>query len=145
MTTSAYGGGPPFGQIHRLTPRVSTHNRSAPSAAGCSGSAGTAPSTNAAGGATPAGDVDRRAPDAATLAVESEGTDWAPRVIATLPSDQAEAVMLRIVAGLDVATTAQILGKRPGAVGIATMRGLRRLTTHPQVCGRTAREPAGQV
>jgi RNA polymerase sigma-70 factor (ECF subfamily) len=95
--------------------------------------------------ATPAEDVDRTAPDAATLAIEGEGTDWALRIIATLPADQAEAVMLRIVAGLDVATTAQILGKRPGAVRIATMRGLRRLATHPQVHRRTAREPAGEV
>ena len=95
--------------------------------------------------ATPVEDVERTAPDAATLAIEGEGTGWALRVIATLPADQAEAVMLRIVAGLDVATTAQILGKRPGAVRIATMRGLRRLATHPQVNPRTTREPAGEV
>ncbi|GIE96952.1 RNA polymerase sigma factor [Paractinoplanes rishiriensis] len=73
------------------------------------------------------------APDAATGALEGEGTTWALTVIATLPPDQAEAVMLRVVAGLDVATTAHILGKRPGAVRIATMRGLRRLAKHPQV------------
>ncbi|WP_030439406.1 RNA polymerase sigma factor [Actinoplanes subtropicus] len=95
--------------------------------------------------ATPAEDADRTSPDAATVAIEGEGTDWALQVIATLPSDQAEAVMLRIVAGLDVATTAQILGKRPGAVRVATMHGLRRLATHPQVCDRTAREAAAEV
>jgi RNA polymerase sigma-70 factor (ECF subfamily) len=67
------------------------------------------------------------APDAATVAAEGEGTAWAVTLIAKLPSDQAEAVMLRVVAGLDVAATAQVLGKRPGAVRIATMRGLRRL------------------
>ncbi|GIM96417.1 RNA polymerase sigma factor [Paractinoplanes toevensis] len=66
-------------------------------------------------------------PDAATLALEDEGTAWAVGLIATLPPDQAEAVMLRVVAGLDVAATARVLGKRPGAVRIATMRGLRRL------------------
>ncbi len=41
--------------------------------------------------------------------------------------------MLRVVAGLDVATTARVLGKRAGAVRIATMRGLRRLAADPRV------------
>ena len=85
------------------------------------------------------------AADAATTALEDEGTAWALRIIATLPTDQAEAVMLRIVAGLDVATTAHILGKRPGAVRIATMRGLRRLATHPQVQARTTPTLAREV
>jgi RNA polymerase sigma-70 factor (ECF subfamily) len=65
--------------------------------------------------------------------MESSGTAWALRVIATLPSDQAEAVTLRVVVGLDVATTAQVIGKRPGSVRVATMRGLRRLAAHPEV------------
>jgi RNA polymerase sigma-70 factor, ECF subfamily len=73
------------------------------------------------------------APDAATEAMESSGTAWALRLIATLPPDQAEAVTLRVVAGLDVATTAQVVGKRPGSVRVATMRGLRRLAAHPDV------------
>jgi RNA polymerase sigma-70 factor, ECF subfamily len=73
------------------------------------------------------------APDAAADAMESIGTSWALRIIATLPPDQAEAVTLRVVAGLDVATTAQVLGKRPGSVRVATMRGLRRLAAHPEV------------
>jgi RNA polymerase sigma-70 factor (ECF subfamily) len=76
-----------------------------------------------------------RAPaaDAATEAMESSGTAWALRLIATLPPDQAEAVTLRVVVGLDVATTAQVVGKRPGSVRVATMRGLRRLAAHPEV------------
>jgi RNA polymerase sigma-70 factor (ECF subfamily) len=73
------------------------------------------------------------APDAAADAMERSGTAWALRLIATLPPDQAEAVTLRVVAGLDVATTAQVLGKRPGSVRVATMRGLRRLAAHPEV------------
>ncbi|WP_433377678.1 RNA polymerase sigma factor [Actinoplanes sp. CA-142083] len=93
----------------------------------------------------PAIAVDGVAPDAATVALEEVSTEWALGLIASLPADQAEAVMLRIVAGLDVATTAQILGKRPGAIRVATMRGLRRLATHPQVNARTARAPAGEV
>jgi RNA polymerase sigma-70 factor (ECF subfamily) len=79
-------------------------------------------------------------PDAATQAIEHSRTDWALRLIAALPPDQAEAVMLRVVAGLDVATTARILGKRPGAVRIATMRGLRRLAANPQITQLLARE-----
>ncbi|GAB1646088.1 RNA polymerase sigma factor [Krasilnikovia sp. MM14-A1259] len=77
--------------------------------------------------------------DAAAEAAEGSDTAWALSRIAALPTDQAEAVMLRVVAGLDVATTAQVLGKRPGAVRIATMRGLRRLAADPQV---QARNPA---
>jgi RNA polymerase sigma-70 factor, ECF subfamily len=53
------------------------------------------------------------------------------------------------VAGLDVATTARVLGKRAGAVRIATMRGLRRLAADPQVRDRVAesshREAAEEV
>jgi len=75
----------------------------------------------------------RWARDAAAEALERSGTDWALGLIATLPRDQAEAVMLRVVAGLDVATTARGLGKRPGAVRVAAMRGLRRLAAHPEV------------
>ncbi|GAB1690523.1 RNA polymerase sigma factor [Krasilnikovia sp. M28-CT-15] len=77
--------------------------------------------------------------DAAAEAFEGSDTTWALSRIAALPADQAEAVMLRVVAGLDVATTAQVLGKRPGAVRVATMRGLRRLAADPQV---QARNPA---
>jgi RNA polymerase sigma-70 factor (ECF subfamily) len=44
-----------------------------------------------------------------------------------LPIDQAEAVMLRAVLGLDVAAAAKVLSKRPGAVRMAAHRGLRRL------------------
>ncbi|MFB9449250.1 RNA polymerase sigma factor [Dactylosporangium vinaceum] len=69
--------------------------------------------------------------------IERFGTEWALGLINTLPPDQAEAVMLRVVAGLDVAGTAKVLGKRPGAVRVAAMRGLRRLAAHPQV--RSAR------
>jgi RNA polymerase sigma-70 factor (ECF subfamily) len=72
-------------------------------------------------------------PDAAAEAIERSDTDWALRLIASLPPDQAEAVMLRVVAGLDVAQTAQVLGKRPGAVRVAAMRGLRRLARDVEV------------
>ncbi|MEU4624657.1 RNA polymerase sigma factor [Actinoplanes sp. NPDC023801] len=85
-----------------------------------------------------AGTIEARghAPDAALQTEERFSTSWALDVIAGLPRDQAEAVMLRVVIGLDVATTAEVLGKRPGAVRIATMRGLRRLAIHPDVRAR---------
>jgi len=40
-------------------------------------------------------------------------------LIATLPRNQAEAVMLRAVISLDANAAAQVLGKRPGAVRTA--------------------------
>lgn len=59
--------------------------------------------------------------------LESMTTDDAIRLIAALPRDQAEAVMLRAVMGLDAATAAKVLGKRAGAVRTAAYRGLRNL------------------
>ncbi len=49
------------------------------------------------------------------------------RMIASLPRDQAEAVVLRTVLGFDAPTAARILGKRPGAVRAAAHRGLKQL------------------
>ena len=65
--------------------------------------------------------------DTAAAAIERISTDEALHLVATLPKEQAEAVLLRVMAGLDVAQTAQVLGKRSGAVRVATMRGLRKL------------------
>lgn len=48
-------------------------------------------------------------------------------LIASLPRDQAEAIMLRTVLGFDAPTAARILGKRPGAVRAAAHRGLKQL------------------
>jgi RNA polymerase sigma-70 factor (ECF subfamily) len=75
--------------------------------------------------------VEARGTDSEVL--ERSETAWALALVATLPRDQAEAVMLRVVAGLDVAGAAHVLGKRPGAVRVATMRGLRKLAAMPQV------------
>jgi RNA polymerase sigma-70 factor (ECF subfamily) len=58
---------------------------------------------------------------------EAITTEAALTVIRSLPQDQAEAVMLRSVMGLDAKTAGQVLGKRPGAVRSATSRGLRTL------------------
>jgi RNA polymerase sigma-70 factor (ECF subfamily) len=48
-------------------------------------------------------------------------------LIATLPPDQAEAVLLRAVVGLDAKAAGRVLGKRPGAVRTAAYRGLKTL------------------
>jgi RNA polymerase sigma-70 factor (ECF subfamily) len=65
--------------------------------------------------------------DTAGEALQSVSTDAAIAMIAGLPRDQAEAVMLRVVMGLDATTAAKVLGKRSGAVRTAAYRGLRRL------------------
>lgn len=65
--------------------------------------------------------------DTAESAAEKLSTEAALGLIATLPRDQAEAVLLRAVVGLDAATAGQVLGKRAGAVRVAAHRGLRTL------------------
>ncbi|MET9849914.1 RNA polymerase sigma factor [Streptomyces ossamyceticus] len=60
-------------------------------------------------------------------ALESLSTGHALALVARLPRDQAEAVLLRVVVGLDGPAAARVLGKRPGAVRTATHRGLKRL------------------
>jgi RNA polymerase sigma-70 factor (ECF subfamily) len=65
--------------------------------------------------------------DTSRLADEALRTRAALQLIATLPPDQAEAVLLRAVMGLTADTAAQVLGKRAGAVRTAAHRGLKRL------------------
>ncbi|MFE3409214.1 RNA polymerase sigma factor [Streptomyces mirabilis] len=60
-------------------------------------------------------------------ALESLSTERALEMIRGLPRDQAEAVLLRVVVGLDGPAAARVLGKRPGAVRTAAHRGLKRL------------------
>ncbi|MGA5561932.1 RNA polymerase sigma factor [Streptomyces platensis] len=67
------------------------------------------------------------ASDTAGEALEALGTGRTMRLIARLPQDQAEAVVLRVVVGLDAKSAAEVLGKRAGAVRTAAHRGLRRL------------------
>ena len=49
------------------------------------------------------------------------------RLVAHLPEDQAEVVLLRVVAGLPVAEVAEITGRTPGAVRVMQHRALRKL------------------
>jgi RNA polymerase sigma-70 factor (ECF subfamily) len=72
------------------------------------------------------------ADDPAELVVEGLSTRAALAVIAQLPHDQAEVVLLRVVAGLGVEQVARIVGKRPGAVRVLAHRGLRRLAEQLQ-------------
>ncbi|MFE9696907.1 RNA polymerase sigma factor [Streptomyces sp. NPDC006270] len=67
------------------------------------------------------------ASDTAQDAIEALDTGRTMSLIAQLPQDQAEAVVLRVVVGLDAKSAAQTLGKRPGAVRTAAHRGLKRL------------------
>ncbi|HJP79361.1 MAG TPA: RNA polymerase sigma factor [Pseudonocardiaceae bacterium] len=68
--------------------------------------------------------------DTAGSAVDAIATDAALALIARLPPDQAEAVLLRVVMGLDAVAAARVLGKRPGAVRTAAYRGLHTLAGH---------------
>ena len=77
------------------------------------------------------------AADTAQTALDTVATQNAVALIATLPPDQAEAVLLRAVLGLDATTAGTILGKRAGAIRTAASRGLRTLS---KKLNRNARE-----
>ena len=67
------------------------------------------------------------ADDTESTALQWLSTEAAVAAIAALPRDQAEAVLLRVVLGLDAVAAAKVLGKRPGAVRTAAYRGLNTL------------------
>jgi RNA polymerase sigma-70 factor (ECF subfamily) len=77
--------------------------------------------------------------DTAARALDAVATENAIALIATLPPDQAEAVLLRAVLGLDATTAGHVLGKRPGAVRTAASRGLR--TLHGKLGHATTERP----
>ena len=81
------------------------------------------------------------AADTAQTAIDAVATGHAVALIATLPPDQAEAVLLRAVLGLDAATAGHILGKRPGAIRTAAHRGLK--TLHKKLDRAKEPPPAG--
>jgi RNA polymerase sigma-70 factor (ECF subfamily) len=70
-------------------------------------------------------------PSAEEQVVEKDATTRALELVATLPPAQAEMVMLRVVAGLDVVDVATLVDKRPGAVRVAVHRALQTLARHP--------------
>jgi RNA polymerase sigma-70 factor (ECF subfamily) len=64
-------------------------------------------------------------------------------ILARLSPDQAEAVALRVIAGLDTAYVAKILGKSEGAIRVALHRGLKALAADPSVRALAALPGAG--
>ena len=72
------------------------------------------------------------APSAEEIAMDNDGTARALRLVATLPAGQAEMVMLRVVAGLDVADVAELVGKKPGTVRVTVHRALQTLARGQQ-------------
>lgn len=67
------------------------------------------------------------APSAGEEAERAAALDTALAMVRTLPPDQAEAVLLRVVGDLSVAEVAEIMGRREGAVRVLVHRGLKRL------------------
>jgi RNA polymerase sigma-70 factor, ECF subfamily len=65
--------------------------------------------------------------DAAAWALGNLATAELVQAVQELPAQQAEIILLRILADLDNQTVAGIVGRSPGAVRIAAHRGLRRL------------------
>jgi DNA-directed RNA polymerase specialized sigma24 family protein len=65
--------------------------------------------------------------DPAATAFEFDATRRPLALIAQLPADQTEVVMLRVVAVLDVAKVAQIVGNRPRTIHVLSHHELRRL------------------
>lgn len=70
-------------------------------------------------------------PSAEEQVVAKDATARALELVSTLPPAQAEMVMLRVVAGLEVADVATLVNKKPGAVRVAVHRALQTLARHP--------------
>ena len=85
-------------------------------------------------------ELEPTAADAAEIAEERMSTERALALISTLPADQAEVILLRVVAGLDTAAVARLVGKTEGAVRVSAHRALRRLA---DALGGTAVTAAG--
>ena len=87
--------------------------------------------------AVPVAAPSEHVPDPLTTSAEEDAvarsaTDEAVRLVGSLPFDQAEMVMLRVVAGLDVAAVAQLVDKKPGTVRVAVHRALQKLARDPR-------------
>jgi RNA polymerase sigma-70 factor (ECF subfamily) len=85
-------------------------------------------------------------PDVAIEALDAIESELAvAQIVANLPREQAEVVLLRVIGGLDVSQVAEVIGKKPGAVRVLQHRGLRRLaevlnSPHPNSSQSHARE-----
>jgi RNA polymerase sigma-70 factor, ECF subfamily len=67
------------------------------------------------------------ADDTEGAVLAADATEAALALIAELPPDQRDVILLRVLGGLDVGDVAEILGKKPGAVCVLQHRGLQRL------------------
>lgn len=71
--------------------------------------------------------LDAPTADTESIALDRISTERALALIASLPREQAEAVLLRAVVGLDSASAGEVLGKNSTAVRVAAHRGLKSL------------------
>ena len=78
-------------------------------------------------------------PDTEQLALENIATESAIVLLSRLPAQQAEVIMLRVLAGLDTEVVAEMLGRSPGAVRVAAHRGLKKLEALLSRSGATRR------
>jgi len=76
------------------------------------------------------------------VAMEQLGGDGAVRQLATLTDDQRAVLLLRVVADLSLAETAEVLGKPVGAVKALQHRALARLRAD---LGAVSQEPGGAM
>jgi RNA polymerase sigma-70 factor (ECF subfamily) len=74
--------------------------------------------------------------DTEAAALAANDTEVALARIAALPPGQAEVVLLRVLAGFEVADVAKIVGKKPGAVRVLQHRALQRLAEQLAPDGR---------
>jgi RNA polymerase sigma-70 factor, ECF subfamily len=65
--------------------------------------------------------------DAEASALTAIATEEAVALLTRLTPEQADVITLRVLAGLDVAQVAEIIGRSAGAVRVLQHRGLRRL------------------
>lgn len=75
--------------------------------------------------------------DTESVVLQGLATERAIALISTLPPEMAEAVLLRVVIGLDAQRAGAVLGKRAGAVRTAAHRGLRKLAVALHGTGST--------
>ena len=81
--------------------------------------------------------------DPAGSAVDGMSGDAAVRrIVELLPHDQAEVVLLRVVAGLPVEQVADMLGRAPGTIRVQQHRALKKLAA---LLGGNDRTPSGDM
>jgi len=77
--------------------------------------------------------------------LDGMSVEGAVALLARLSPDQAEAVALRVIAGLETPDVAKILGKSAGAVRVALHRGLKALAGDPAVRALAGRTGSGST